>query len=427
MKKIIFLLILFCTEKRLIATFKTNLTGTSYNKVAHERNTDIAEKKPFVSVYGELRASNPIDLISLYFQYNIPTDKVTVTQTGGGTVTQGNGLMTLTALNNNDVARTETKAAINYIPGHEINGFFTAAFLHGGYANTYQYIGIFNTQDGFAIGYNGTNYGIMYRYNEADTFINQSDFNVDKLDGTGPSNFIIDPSKINIYFISFGWLGVASIEFHVIREDGLWVLFHQIQTVNNRETPTVLNPSLPIRAETVNEGGGNNPIAIATASWMGGISGGALIPNREWSYIYPTEITINSTIKPLLLRSKSLFNGKTSTARSRLLYISVAGRNSGTTFSIKIYKNPTLNVAGTFTNIDTNFSVVEYSTNTTITANGTLVFAASGYGQGNNNIFFIPNNIFINFYPSETILIELSEYGSGNVNATLSLGWEEYY
>ncbi len=435
----IFIALFFCPNQ-MFGAIKTNKTGTTPSRIASEKDSSRPKGEPFVSVYGELRAVPPVDVISLYFQYNIPTDRLTVTETNDGTVTgndtNSDAMLTLAAPASGDVARVETKAAVNYIPGHEITAMFTAGWpdvtgksATGGIANTTQYIGIFNDTDGFAVGYNGVNFGILHRYNtNTNTFVNQSSFNIDKLDGTGPSGFILDQSKINIFYISFGWLGVASIEFAVIREDGLWIPFHKIQTVNARTTPTILNPSLPMRAE-VAATGGSTQVRLQTASWNASISGSKLTPNREFTYMPAGEQQVSNTTKhPVVLRNKTTFANKTSTARCRLVYLNVSGRSAGNIFTARILKNPTITNPPSFTDIDASFSVVDVATDATVTkGSGTQLFATGCYGQSENTFFFIPNNIFINFYPGETIAIEIEEFGTGAVDYIFSIGWEEYY
>ena len=79
---------------------------------------------------------------------------------------------------------------------------------------------MFTQDDSLAIGYQNNTFGVLYMQNGTATFTPQSNFNLDKLDGTGKSNFVIDPTKLNIFYIAYGWLGAAPLEFGVCTENG---------------------------------------------------------------------------------------------------------------------------------------------------------------------------------------------------------------
>lgn len=78
----------------------------------------------------------------------------------------------------------------------------------------------------------------------------QSDFNVDKLDGTGdtatnPSGMTINPGYINVYQINYRWLGVGEIRYAVEHPDtGQMVFFHKEHYTGRNLTPHLDNPSM---------------------------------------------------------------------------------------------------------------------------------------------------------------------------------------
>ena len=55
--------------------------------------------------------------------------------------------------------------------------------------------------------------------------IAQSDWNTDKLDGTGPSGIILDESKAQILWWDFEWLGVGTVRCGFVI-DGLFRTCH---------------------------------------------------------------------------------------------------------------------------------------------------------------------------------------------------------
>lgn len=111
-------------------------------------------------------------------------------------------------------------------------------------------------------------------------FIPQSGFNLDKLDGTGSSNAIINPQKLNVYQINFRWLGAGEIRFAMENpESGELSFFHKIKWSNKNETPHIDNPSMKIGYVAASLGGQGTDIMVSGASMMGAIEG-KIVPAR---------------------------------------------------------------------------------------------------------------------------------------------------
>jgi hypothetical protein len=60
----------------------------------------------------------------------------------------------------------------------------------------------------------------------------QSLFNIDKLDGTGPSGYKIDLSRMQMWFIDFAWYGAGIIRFGVRGTDGSIIYCHKMPNNN---------------------------------------------------------------------------------------------------------------------------------------------------------------------------------------------------
>jgi hypothetical protein len=108
--------------------------------------------------------------------------------------------------------------------------------------------------------------------NVVDTTVSQSNWNLDKLDGTGRSKVTIDWTKAQLLTIDFEWLGVGRVRFGLYL-DGQPVYFHQFLASNVLETVYMSSPNLPLRYEIINDGTGptNNLTCIcSTVSSEGG-------------------------------------------------------------------------------------------------------------------------------------------------------------
>lgn len=407
---------------------KNNLSGSSYSRIEAEKTTIYKEKTPWISAYKSLRAEPRTDVISLYFQYVIPVDLLTITLGSGSTLVSENSMMKLDAGTETIVTSTvTTKKSINYSPGHEISTFFTAMFptptASGGHHT--RYIGMFTAQDGLALGYQNNTFGILYMKNSTVTFTPQSSFNLDKLDGTGNSSFVLDPTKLNIFYIAYGWLGAAPLEFGICTENGTWVPFHRISYPNLYESPSLLNPSLPIALAVSKNNSGTGTLSILTASWNANITGKEH-HTRIHTATQEAKTITGSTFTPILsLTNKSNYTGKTSTARMRILYANFSGYSSGNQIRVRFYKEPTLS-GESFSDVDSMLSVAQKDTSaTSFSSTGTLLFQTSVYSQSNANFFFKENGILIDLYPGETLSIAGSESGSGGVTMDASITWEE--
>lgn len=87
-----------------------------------------------------------------------------------------------------------------------------------------------------------------------ETRIKQSDFNIDKLDGTGPSGYIFDASKMQMMGLQYTWYGAGFIDYMVRGADGNWVYAHRIKNNNVNTEAHMRSGNLPIRYSIDNDG-----------------------------------------------------------------------------------------------------------------------------------------------------------------------------
>ena len=87
-----------------------------------------------------------------------------------------------------------------------------------------------------------------------ETWTYQSEWNVDKLDGTGSSTVNLDPTKLNIFQIQFRWLGAGEIRWAIENPlNGDLIYFHHIHYSNRNTTVHLDNPSFRIGYIAYNE------------------------------------------------------------------------------------------------------------------------------------------------------------------------------
>lgn len=81
----------------------------------------------------------------------------------------------------------------------------------------------------------------------------QEDFNLDTIDGNGPSGFNIDTGKMQMVGIQFSWYGAGFIDFMVRGADGNWVFAHRIKNNNTNYEAYMRSGNLPIRYSIEND------------------------------------------------------------------------------------------------------------------------------------------------------------------------------
>lgn len=76
-------------------------------------------------------------------------------------------------------------------------------------------------------------------------------FNADAVDGNGPSQYLLDPEKVTMYKIEFGWYGAIGARFYIyIPTDyggARWALMHQLVIENKLREPCLQDPNFKFR------------------------------------------------------------------------------------------------------------------------------------------------------------------------------------
>lgn len=151
-----------------------------------------------------------------------------------------------------DSAIRQTKAYIPYQIGRS-QLIFAQAVMGAIKANVRQRIGYFDINDGVFFEQNGVNLRVVRRSFTSgaavDTAVNQSAWNLDKLDGTGPSGVILNTSKFQVFTISLSWGGEVRFGFAI---GGQIINCHQFDNSNIDTTIWASKASLPVRHEITN-------------------------------------------------------------------------------------------------------------------------------------------------------------------------------
>lgn len=86
-----------------------------------------------------------------------------------------------------------------------------------------------------------------------DLIIPQSEWNLDKCDGTGPSGYKVDVTKMQMIGIQFSWYGAGFIDWMFRGPDGNYIFCHRLKGNNLNTEAYMRTGNAPVRYEVLNE------------------------------------------------------------------------------------------------------------------------------------------------------------------------------
>ena len=84
--------------------------------------------------------------------------------------------------------------------------------------------------------------------------VKQSDFNLDTIDGTGPSGYNVDLNKMQMLGLQFSWYGAGFIDFMIRGPEGNWLFVHRMKNNNINNEAYMRSGNLPVRYSIENDG-----------------------------------------------------------------------------------------------------------------------------------------------------------------------------
>lgn len=255
-------------------------------------------------------------------------------------------------------------------------------------------------------------------------WVAQTDWNVDKFDGTGTSGVTLDPTKGNVYQIKYQWLGFGILTFSIEDpDDGSYHVVHQIRFANANTVPSLQNPTLPLHVMSKNISNTSN-LTVKTASMAGFVEGlqidTALLrgASKNLTTVTDTEIPIIS------LKNNLVYQGKENRAELRPEFVALATEASKPIiFRIRAF--PTLTGTPAFTDVDSDVSIASIDTAATGLTGGRDLFTTI-LGKTDSEI--------INFHeldkqirPGEFVCITAEATSGTGQEVTVSITWSELF
>lgn len=385
--------------------------------------------------FGRLRTSTPLTLFDSSHRYKDNGLWTTSSGTGATTSFDANaGLVTLntTTTSGSSIVRETTKC-FSYQPGKSLQVMSTFV-MNTPQTNLRQRVGYYGASNGMFLEQDGTTISFVERSaitgSVVDTKVAKANWNIDSMDGSGPSGYTLDLTKAQILWMDVEWLGVGTVRLGFI-VNGEFVHCHSFHHANLITSTYITTASLPLRYEITNT---NTTAASSTLKQIcstvlseGGYELRGLQQAVGTTITAPTTLTLAGTLYPVVsLRLKS-------TALDAIVIltaISLLGLSS-TNYLWRVVANATT-TGGTWISAGTNSSV-DYNLTGTATTGGRIL--AQGYfsstNQSNAGIDILRDALFkfqlerdgLTSTPYELSLVVTAAAVTSTVHA--SMDWEE--
>lgn len=386
--------------------------------------------------FSRLRVSEPTYIFDAQFTYDLqPLLYQQVTAQSGATIahssTERNALMTFASTPTGGKAFMQTYEHFRYQPGRSQLSFITFDFKDG-VANCLKFVGYSDGTNGIELQLNGTTprLALYSGTTNGNQFVNQTDWNVDRMDGTGPSGFTVDWTKEQILVIDFQALYVGRVRV-ALDIDGQLCWVHSFKHANRSLSPYLQTANLPIRCGMTCTGTVSTTMSFNCCSV---ISEGGSMEEQGYAFTASGSVTAGSGTRTHILsvRPKTTFNSITNRAKFVLssIDILVTGNNP---IKWELCVGQALTTP-TYADVNTTYSGFEYVSAATLSGSPAYVIE-SGFAAASNQVKQVldrptklrkPISLDVDGAVRDLGTLSLLVTGIGSTSATqATLNWRE--
>ena len=385
--------------------------------------------------FGRLRVCDPITLFDSKQLYDKRSILWTESLVGAATSVHYPNLaatrLTCTTASG-DKATRQTKFYIPYQPGKSFSIKMTGV-MGALKTNVCQRIGYFDDNNGLFFEQDGTHLKVVRRSyvsgSPVDTSVNQSNWNIDKMDGTGVSGITLDMSKTHIFVIDFQWLGVGRVRFG-FNINGIMYYVHEMLHANIENNVYMSKPTLPARYQI------ENTADTASSTYMdhicvsiiseGGYSFNGLAFSADRAM---TSQTVGTSLIPLVsVRLQSSY------IRSTLSNFAVNICNTGNSiYRWGLFLNPTITggVAASWVPVSNSYAERDIAMTGTVSS-GIMIHSGYGAGQGNIRVGVseevnTPMIVAADIAGTSDMLVLAAQVSANTDTMYGSISWKEYH
>ena len=389
--------------------------------------------------FGRMRISQPLTLFDSSHRYRDNNLWESLIVGTGSTV----GFVTTQGLVNIGIGTTagcsvirETTKTFSYQPGKSLLTLNTFV-PNSPKENLRQRIGYFGADNGLYFEVDGTTAYFVERSlsTGTSTRVAQSDWNVDKLDGTGPSGITLDLTRAQILWMDIEWLGLGTVRIGFVI-NGQMIHCHSFHHANLIQSTYITTASLPLRYEIANTGVTTSSSTLkqvcSTVISEGGYELHGLQQAVGTPITAPYTLSDAGTFYPIIsIRLKATPDRLD--AIVILTALSLMGVNNGINYNWQVRASGTT-TGGTWTSAGDD-SAVEYKLNGTGITGGRIL--ASGFfnsaNQGSPSIDILKEALFkfqlerngLTGTPYELTVVVAASPISSSEEVYAAMDWEE--
>jgi len=389
--------------------------------------------------FGRLRVSSPMTLFDSSHRYKDNNLWSTLSANGGSvSFNASQGLMELNVTNTAGAsAIRETTKVFSYQPGKSLlvmNTFVMASSA----TNLRQRVGYFGEQNGIYFQLDDGNISMVKKSlvtgSIVESVVSRSNWNGDKLDGTGSSGIVLDITKAQILWTDIEWLGVGTVRVGFVI-NGQFIVCHSFHHANIIDSTYITTASLPLRYEITNKGDIDTSRTLkqvcSTVISEGGYEMRGLQQAASIPITAPRSFEVAGTFYPIIS-----IRLKTSPDRLDAIVIltalSVLGKGNGINYNWQV-KASGVTTGGSWVDAGVD-SAVQYNLTGTSYVGGRIL--ASGFlnasNQGSPNLDILKEALFkfqlernnLTKTPFELTLVAATDTENGS-GMFASIDWEE--
>ena len=400
-----------------------------------------------LDAFGRLRISDVKTLMDLSHTFDNGTINEDEKLSGGASASTYNSnascIITLITELSHSVTRQSRKYSI-YQPGKSLLIKYTCVLnaLSGGNDKyTSSNVGYYDDKNGYFFRYSENSIKIVYRSSSKGTTIDeeipQTKWNLNSLQ-TLVNGYILNPARVQIYFIDLQWLGVGRVRMGVVH-NGQYIFCHEFLHDNILDKVYITTANLPIRHDLFVPS--SSPTDLTYRAQCKLICA-SVISEGGYDPIGMTFSTSRGTTVKLVSNSTETFllaiRLKTTRNRTMVIPTNVTIVNKDTSPSIyylRLFRAPTNPLTNaSWTSVNSN-SAVEYDISSTVITTTNNITVSQGYFVGNSNIQINIDNIFNDFLQltsnidgvSDILTISAQSLGASNQDTYASIQWKEVF
>lgn len=332
------------------------------------------------AVDNPLDVATPIAVAQLNFSNVINADTTSSALVGGGTVTSASGSAVVASAAAATSSATLISRRFVTVGAARVVRVFVAASFATAVAGSTQLIGVGTSECGFFIGFSGASFSISIRSSSTDSFTAQSAFNVDPLNGAGPSGLTLVPTNGNSYMICYDTSGYGSVSFALCSSGGSEnVVFHRV-ALNTASTPLLRTYSFPLSAAVVNT---TNVTALSmkVSTMAAMVNAPPLRIGSLRAADFVKTISSISYVPVISITNLSTFNSLPNTGSLIIKSIAASADGIRGSLLIAVFDSTTLSNSA-FTNVSAANSSAQIDTSATTLSGGTQLISFPVYRSG---------------------------------------------